>query len=132
MPSLERICEQLASEAAGAATGVGGGGGHTDARFRLWMTSMPSPAFPPAVLQVGMRWGGCCGQDCRRHVVLQAQLASLEWLDNLRLHDTETDHETQLRHGPSSKAAWLMTCYGGCYPPIILLARASLLCCALC
>jgi hypothetical protein len=39
MPALERICEGLTPET-------------TDERFRLWMTSMPSDAFPPTILQV--------------------------------------------------------------------------------
>ncbi|GFH17527.1 uncharacterized protein HaLaN_14185, partial [Haematococcus lacustris] len=38
MPSLERICESLAPH-------------NTDERFRLWMTSLPSEAFPASVLQ---------------------------------------------------------------------------------
>ncbi len=39
MPSLERIVESLSPD-------------NTDDKFRLWMTSMPSQAFPPSILQV--------------------------------------------------------------------------------
>jgi len=39
MSTLERQCESL-------------GDSSTDDGFRLWMSCMPSPAFPPSVLQV--------------------------------------------------------------------------------
>ena len=54
MPSLDKLCEAVTAD-------------NTDAGFRLWMTSMPSTAFPPNVLQVwkgGVEEGGglCDGE----------------------------------------------------------------------
>lgn len=42
LPSLEKIIEKITPDTA-------------DADFRLFMTSMPSPAFPPSILQNGVK-----------------------------------------------------------------------------
>lgn len=42
LPDLERICEQMNPE-------------ETDESFRLWLTSMPTKAFPPLLLQNGVK-----------------------------------------------------------------------------
>ncbi|CAG9466170.1 unnamed protein product [Pedinophyceae sp. YPF-701] len=42
MPELERIVEGITTE-------------NTDSNFRLWLTSMPSPAFPVSMLQNGVK-----------------------------------------------------------------------------
>jgi len=42
LPELERICEQMNPE-------------ETHNSFRLWLTSMPTPQFPPLLLQNGMK-----------------------------------------------------------------------------
>merc|ERR1719174_2374553 len=42
MPELERICEQMSPEEI-----------HND--FRLWLTSMPTKAFPSLILQNGVK-----------------------------------------------------------------------------
>ncbi|GFH11924.1 uncharacterized protein HaLaN_07509, partial [Haematococcus lacustris] len=42
MASLEKICESIKPE-------------NTDPDFRLWMTSLPSPAFPVAILQSSIK-----------------------------------------------------------------------------
>jgi dynein heavy chain len=42
MPSLEKICEGITVDSA-------------DENFRLWLTSMPSPAFPVTILQNGIK-----------------------------------------------------------------------------
>eukprot|EP00392_Amoebophrya_sp_AT5.2_P006222 g6232.t1 len=42
MPELERICEQMSAE-------------DTNPDYRLWLTSMPSPAFPALLLQNGVK-----------------------------------------------------------------------------
>merc|ERR1719158_2767061 len=42
MPELEKICEQTSPQ-------------DTDKDFRLWLTSMPTKAFPPLLLQNGVK-----------------------------------------------------------------------------
>merc|ERR1719174_2892064 len=42
LPELERICEQMNPD-------------ETDNSYRLWLTSMPTPQFPPLLLQNGVK-----------------------------------------------------------------------------
>jgi dynein heavy chain, axonemal len=42
MPSLERLCEQISPE-------------NTNSAFRLWLTSMPTKAFPLMILQTSVK-----------------------------------------------------------------------------
>ena len=53
MPSLEQICDQLASKDGG---GTGHGGlDSTHPSFRLWLSSYPSTSFPALVLRNGVK-----------------------------------------------------------------------------
>jgi dynein heavy chain len=54
LPALEKIVEGLDARPAGGAAGAGGGAGQKvpHERFRLWLSSSPSEAFPISILQV--------------------------------------------------------------------------------
>ena len=52
MPSLEQICDQLASK--GGSVGQEHEGS-THPSFRLWLSSYPSVAFPALVLRNGIK-----------------------------------------------------------------------------
>jgi dynein heavy chain len=62
LPALDKIIEGLETAARAAAASAGGGGGNgalaaPHERFRLWLSSNPSEAFPISILQVTGRAG---------------------------------------------------------------------------
>jgi len=71
LPELERICEQQNAD-------------ETDNMYRLWLTSMPTPQFPPLLLQNGVKMTNEPPKGLRANV-----LGSMSKCDDRMLNDCE-------------------------------------------